>query len=120
MSKTNYLVKEVTVSGIQKAWGTNHSAGNAGGTEVTFTVIPADQNQLGWTPQEANVVALDCRLQCHVLLQADAQLRKIPLPPGAEQSLSEYREKIDTLKSQLGDRVSWKEAILPEPEVVKS
>lgn len=110
MSGTNFLVSGIEVQGVWKSWGElPNQGGRTGGTEVTFTVIPLDENKRGWTREEAAIVVLDVRLEIHKILAADAQIRNVPLPVEALKTIEEYTVKVQLLKDALGGDPGWKE-----------
>lgn len=117
MSDSDYLVKEITVDGSFKSWGDGQArfAGQSSGTGIVLTVIPRDPAQRGWTAAEAQVVGLDVRLKIHVALMADAQLRGVALPAEAAHAVNRYREEIQRLRVQVGERADWQDADLASP-----
>lgn len=100
MSPIEHLVSEITVEGHLKNWGEYAGIGGlAQGSVVTMTVIPKDENKKGWTSIEAQIVAAEVRQEIHVFLMADAEMRAQKLPPGAHQTLEEYKTLVERLKS---------------------
>lgn len=116
MSSTDFLVKELKVSGSFKNWAdpSKSSDGRSGGSEFEMTVIPHYPQEY-WTPQEAQVVAFDVRMQIHVVLMADAQKRGVKIPAEAHSALIQYRQEVDRLKNSLGETVGWRDADEPPP-----
>jgi hypothetical protein len=112
-----YYVSAVTVTGSFKHWTdpTRDQPGLSGGSEITLTVVPDPNVTIGWFPNEAEVIGFELRMKIHVMLMADAQMRGIPLPANASHALSSYKQKVQTLKSNLNGEVSYREEDVPSP-----
>jgi hypothetical protein len=113
---TDYMVKEVTVTGSFKNWddpGRANPQGISGGSEVAITAVPPDPDLL-WTPQEAEVVGFDLRGKIHIMLMADAQMRGVQLPASAHHAMVRYRDKITSLKNG-HPTVEYRDADLASP-----
>src|SRR3954447_14851958 len=91
---SDYLVKEIKISGSFKNWDDpkRNPQGASGGSEFEMTVVPSNGSL--WTPQEAEVVSFDVRMRIHTILMADAQQRGVKLPAEAQFALVKYREMV--------------------------
>jgi len=111
-----YYVSSITVTGSFKHWTdpTRDEHGVSGGSEISLTVIP-NPEVVGWLPNEAEVIGFELRMKIHVMLMADAQMRGVSLPANASHALSNYRQKVETLKKSLNGEVEYKDAEVPSP-----
>jgi hypothetical protein len=118
-ANTDYLVKEIKISGSFKNWTdpARNPNGVSGGSEFEMTVVPDSENpNFHWTPQEAQIVAFDVRMKIHVLLMADAQKRGVKLPAEAHTAILKYREEVEKLRGQAGtERVAWTDSEVAPP-----
>lgn len=116
-ANSDYLVKEIKISGSFKNWTdpTRNPNGVSGGSEFEMTVVPEDES-LYWSPQEAQIVAFDVRMRIHTILMADAQKRGVILPAAAHTALLKYREMVGKLRAETGiERVAWQDSEVAPP-----
>jgi hypothetical protein len=118
-SDTDYLVKELKVSGSFKNWTDprQNTHGDSGGSEFEMTVVPRNDSS-GWTPTEAQIVAFDVRMRIHLILMADAQKRGVTLPAEAHSALLRYKEEVTKLRVGAGtESVVWKDPEVAPPSL---
>jgi hypothetical protein len=111
------LIREITVHGNHKNWGDIGNNGRASGTEVVYTVIPENSENPGWSLSQANAIALELRFEIQKLLLADAQIRKMSIPPEAVSVIHEYETVLKRVKSGISGDLSWKEKTEQATEV---
>lgn len=120
-ANSDYLVKEIKVSGSFKNWDDpkRNSHGASGGSEFEMTVVPNNENPgFCWSPQEAQIVAFDVRMRIHMILMADAQKRGVALPAEAHAALVKYKEEVGKLRAESGiERVAWKDSETAPPSM---
>jgi hypothetical protein len=119
-SNTDYLVKEIKISGSFKNWTdpSRNPQGVSGGSEFEMTVVPQDET-LYWTPREAEIVSFDVRMRIHLILMADAQNRGVTLPAQAHLSVLKYRERCEKLRAEscMEGRVDWTDSETAPPAI---
>jgi hypothetical protein len=115
-SATDYYVSSITVTGSFKQWTdpTRDEQGVSGGSEISLTVVP-DHEKIGWLPSEAEVIGIELRMKIHVMLMADAQLRGVTIPATASHALSNYKQRVQTLKDGLNGEVTYRDEEVPSP-----
>jgi len=111
-----YYVTAITVTGSFKHWTdpTCNEQGESGGSEISLTVVPNPED-VGWLPNEAEVIGFELRMKIHVMLMADAQMRGVTLPANASHALSTYKQKVQTLKNGLNGEVAYRDEEVPSP-----